>query len=177
MKRIFSLQTDLKNYKYPLIKIVISLLIILFSIFRNHFFVISVKPINILITIFCFAATTASILCIYIAVSELFYVRKNRKESNPKQKSYQAVPFSLERVICLAKENDIIEFEIKSNENVVKIGASSDSKSASSAFFDKRFYIEKEEYLTAEDFKKELFKYTKDGNIYVITIDGIKASK
>jgi len=177
MKKIFSLQTDLSGYGYPLIKIAVSLLIILFSIFRNNFFVISSKPLNIIVAIFCFVATIASVLCIYIAVPELFYVRKNRKGSKNKSKDFATIPFPFERIICLVQENDIVEFEIKSNDHVIKIGASSDNKFSSSVFFDKRFYIEKEEYLTKEEFEKELFKYATDGKINVITIDGIKAEK
>lgn len=153
------------------------MLVILFSIFRNNFFVISSKPLNVIVTIFCFVATIASVLCIYIAVPELFYVRKNRKESKNEAKDIPTTLFPLERVICLVKENDIIEFKIKSHVNVVKIGASSDNKLSSSVFFDKRFYIEKEEYLTTEEFEKELFKHATDGKINVITIDGIKAEK
>lgn len=130
-----------------------------------------------IVTVFCFVATTASILCIYIAISELFYVRKNRKGSKFKAKDISTTPFSPKRVISLVKENDIIEFEIKSNENVVKIGASSDNKLSNSVFFDKNFFIGKEEYLTTEEFEKELSKHIEDGKINVITIDGVKAEK
>ena len=177
MKKLFSLQTDLTDYKYPLIKIVVSLLVILFAIFRNNFFVISAKPLNIVVTFSCLVAGIASIMCIYIAVPELFYVRKNRRGAKSETKDITATPFSLEHVIGLAKENDIIEFEIKSNESSVKIGASSDNKLSSSVFFNKKFYIEKEEFLTAEEFEKELLQYTTDGKINVITLDGIRAEK
>jgi hypothetical protein len=46
-----------------------------------------------------------------------------------------------------------------------------------SAFFDKRFYIEKNEYLTAEEFGAGLLQYGIDGKINVIAIDGVKAEK
>ena len=177
MKQIFSLQTDLTDYKYPLIKIVVSLIVILLCFFRNKIFVISSRPLNIIVSFLCFAVTMASILCIYISVPELFYVRKNRKRAKFKASNISTTPFSLERIICLAKENDIIEFEIKFQENIVKIGASSDNKLSSSEFFDKKFYIEKEEYLTSNEFEKELFKYATNGKINIITIDGIKAKK
>ena len=79
MKRIFSLQTDLVSYGYPLIKLVVSVLIILFSIYRNKFLCITIKPLNFLVVFICFAATIASVLCIYISIGELFYIRKNRR--------------------------------------------------------------------------------------------------
>lgn len=177
MKKIFSVQTDLTDYKYPLIKIGVSLLVILLSVFRDKFFVISAQPFNIIVTFLCFLISIASILCIYIAIAELFYVRENRKGIKMAEKAISAKPFSLERIIALLKENDIIEIEIKANEKVLKIGASADNKPFSSVFFDKRFYIEKEEYLKIEEFEKELLKYTKNDEIDVITIDGIKAEK
>ena len=177
MKKIFKLQTNLINYTYPLTKIVISMLIILFSVFRGSLFVISIKPLNFLLTLFCLVFTMASILCIYIAVSELFYVWKNRKAKHEKIELIPTTPFDVEQVICLIKENDIIEFEIKANESKIKVGSSSDCRVDSSVFFKKRFFIGELEYLTAEEFKKELLKYTIDGKINVISIDGVKAEK
>ena len=81
MKKIFSLQTDLTDYRYPLIKIMISVFVIVCSITRNSFFDISSKLLNIVVASFCCVITIASILCIYIAVFELIYVRKNRTKS------------------------------------------------------------------------------------------------
>ena len=177
MKKIFSLQTNLKNYTYPVIKIIVSLSIIIFSIFRSKIFSISSTPIKISISVVCFALSIASILCIYIAVPELYYVWKNRRTKKPNNKIELAVPFSLSRVVDLAKENDIIEFIIQANNSVIKIGTSSDCKAGSSKFFDKRFYIENEEYLTLEEFEKALIQYAIEDNLSVVTIDGIKAEK
>ena len=88
-----------------------------------------------------------------------------------------AIPFEFERVIDLTKKYDIIEFEIMFKENIVKTGTSADSKSQSSSPFDKKFYIEQEEYLTAEEFEKALSSYIEDGKINVIAIDGVKPKK
>ena len=177
MKKIFSLQTDFKNYGYPLIKIVISVLIIFFSICRNSIFHITSKPLNIAVAIVCFLATTASILCIYISVAELFYVRKNRKGSISENKMDSSSPFDLERVIDLTNKCDIIEFEITVKESTLKIGASADSKSYGGSLLDKKFYIGQDEYRTAEEFEKHLSGYTEDGKINVISIDGVKPKK
>ena len=130
------------------------MLIILFSIFRNNFFVISSKPLNIIVAIFCFVATIASVLCIYIAVPELFYVRKNRKGSKNKSKDFATIPFPFERIICLVQENDIVEFEIKSNDHVIKIGASSDNKFSSSVFLIKDFTSRRKNILQKKSLKK-----------------------
>ena len=107
MKKLFELQTNLTNYTYPLTKIVVSTLIMLFSIFRNSLFVISSKPLNFLVTLLCLIATIASVLCIYIAVGELFYVYENRKAKQGDVEFAKTTAFDLERVINLVKENDI----------------------------------------------------------------------
>ena len=177
MKKLFELQTNLTNYTYPLTKIAVSILIILFSVFRKSLSVISSKPLNFFVTLFCFVAGLASILCIYISIPELFYVWKNRKVKQDRVEFITTTPFDLERVINLVKENDIIEFEIKSTGGSIKVGSSSDCKVGDSLFFDKRFYIEKNEFLTAEEFEANLLQYGTDGKLNVIAIDGVKAEK
>ena len=82
--KIFELNTKLTSYSYPLAKIIISVLIVLFCIFRNNLFTIALKQLNFLVTLICFVATLAAILCTYISVGELFYVWKNKKKQNSK---------------------------------------------------------------------------------------------
>jgi len=77
--KVFEVQTKLTRFTYPLIKIALSLSIIFFSIFRNKLFTVSIVALSLLVTLLCFIATLAAILCIYISVGELFYVIKNRK--------------------------------------------------------------------------------------------------
>ena len=177
MRKFFELQTKLTSYTYPLAKICVSISIILFSIFRNNLFIISSKPLNFVVSLLCLAATLASVLCIYIAVPELFYAYKNRKANLPERKPTTAIPYDLETIKRLVQENDIIEFEIRTTEGIIQIGASSDCKVDSSVFFDKRFYIGENEYLTTEKFEEDLLKYAVDKEIHVITIDGVKAEK
>ena len=82
--KIFKLNTKLTSYSYPLAKIIISVIFVLFSIFRNNIFTISLKQINFLVTLICFVATLAAILCTYISIGELFYVWKNKKQQKSK---------------------------------------------------------------------------------------------
>ena len=82
--KIFELNTKLTGYSYPVTKIIISVIVVLVSIFRNELFTISSKPVSFLVTLVCFAATLAAILCTYLSVGELFYVCKNRKNQKNK---------------------------------------------------------------------------------------------
>ena len=85
--------------------------------------------------------------------------------------------FKMEYVISLVEKNDIVEIEIKTQGQVIRIGASSDCKQGSSVFFDKRFYIGEEEYETLDLFEKALSHYAANGELRVITIDGIKVER
>ena len=82
--KIFELNTKRTSYSYPLAKIIISIMVVLFCMFRNHIFTISLKPLNFLVTLICFVATLAAILCTYISIGELLYVRKNKKKQRVK---------------------------------------------------------------------------------------------
>ena len=82
--KIFELNTKLESYLYPLAKIIISAIIVLFSIFRNNIFNISLNQLNFFVTLICCVATLAAILCTYISVGELFYVWKNKKKQKSK---------------------------------------------------------------------------------------------
>ena len=82
--KIFELNTKLTSYSYPLAKIIISVIIVLLSIFRYNIFTISLKQLNFLVTLICFVATLAAILCTYISIGELFCVWKNKWKQKSK---------------------------------------------------------------------------------------------
>ena len=86
-------------------------------------------------------------------------------------------PYSLEEIVSLVEKNDIIEIEIKTETDIVKIGSRSDCKAGSSKFFDKKFYIKDIEYDDLKTFIDEIKIYAKDGYINVIFIDGIQVVK
>ena len=84
MMEIFEVQTKLTSYTYPLVKICVSVVVVLFGLFRDRFFHIPAGLLNFVVTLLCVAASLASILCCYISIGELFYVRKNRKKAKRK---------------------------------------------------------------------------------------------
>ena len=86
IKKIYTLQTDCASYRYPLTKIAISVLVVLFGMFRNRLFVIPYELLSFALALICFAAGLAAILCVYISVGELFYVRRNKRKRNASPK-------------------------------------------------------------------------------------------
>ncbi len=80
--KLFELQTDMTSYAYSVVKIIICLTVIIFSILRNRIFQFSNTWLNAIVTLLCFVLTIASILCLYISVGEVFHTRANRKNTN-----------------------------------------------------------------------------------------------
>ena len=172
MKKLFALQTNLTSATYPMVKMIIALLVIVLAFVISMHFTMSVTWVDFAIRLICVVSTLASVLRIYISIGELIVVRENKKDSS---KAQLGKTFKMEYVISLIEKNDIVEIEIKMQGQVIRVGASSDCKAGSSVFFDKKYYIGDDEYETLELFEKALPRYATNGELRVISIDGIKA--
>lgn len=173
---IFNVNTSLKSYAYPIIKIMICVALVLFLINRGHFYSIERISLRIIEGIFCVCLGLASILCIYISAAEMIIVHDNRTQTeNVSDKEIEKCKvYSIDEVVIMAEKNDIIEIQIIEDGRCLNVGSSSDCKAGSSKFFDKMFYIGKEEFKNIEDFKKSLTACSTNGELSVIKIDGIK---
>lgn len=169
--KIFELETDVKSYSYPIIKIIASLAIIATSIERDHIYRIQNAWLHVVVTLICLVLTLASAMCIYISVGELFYVHENRKKAEVDP--FKAKQLSIETVLKIVSENDIVELEVYSDNKIIKIGASADCKYSSSVFDDKLYYIEKSEYKTIEQFTDALTELFPQKNVPVLKIDDL----
>ena len=169
--KIFEVQKDLTSYAYPVIKIVVCILIILFSIFRNSFVQIHIEWINILIKYVCLVLTLCSILCLYISIGEIFHTFSNLKKTNCDFVSIK--PVSINTVKEILKRNDIVEIEVCIDDEIIKIGSSADCKYSSKVFYDKSYYIQSSLFETINDVERELFNIFPSGTIYVVRIDGL----
>ena len=150
-------------------------MIILLLIFRNKFLHINQMIWEIIEGVFCVALGIACILCIEISFAQLLVVHDNRlkKQELTSKQTEKVRRFPIEKIISLSRDNDIIEFKIVSKGTCLNIGASSDNKPGDSVFFDKLYYIGNREYDNLESFMEELKKYSIDGQISVVLIDGL----
>ena len=164
-----------KSYIYPIIKIIVFVVLIIIFINRGRIIPIDSKVINVVISILCTVVGFACIYCIYISGAELIQAHENREKeavlsdriiANSKQ-------YTIDEIASLAESNDIIEIKIVFKNKGVMIGSSSDSKNSSSKFFDKLYFIDDEMFKEIEDFKSELLPYAINGQVSVISIDGI----
>ncbi len=169
--KLFELQTNLTSYSYPVVKIIVCLSVIVVGIMRNRLFRFSNSWANFAVTLLCFLLAIASILCLYISIGELFQTYENRKKTN--NQSAEAKQLTIEAVIKMVSENDIIEIEVCVDNQTIKIGASADCKYSSSVFEDKSFYISNLEYETIEQFTEALNELFPQGIIAVFKIDGL----
>lgn len=173
---IFNIDEIKKSYTYLIIKILVCVMLIVASINREHIIHIENKVVNVIIGVLCTAVVIVSIYCIYISVFELTKVHENRFKTNIIFESTIASSkdYSIDEIVSMAMNNDIIDIQIVANDKAIGIGSSSDCKAGSSKFIDKLYYIDKKEFADIEDFKALLSSYTVYEKIMVISIDGIR---
>ena len=171
--KLFEVQTDLTSFTYPVVKILICMSIIIFSIARNRFFHLSSSWINAVVSILCFVLTIISILCLYISIGELFHTASNRRNTHYHHHPLDVKQLTIETVTKIVSENDIVEIEVNTDANTIMIGASSECKYSSSVFENKLFYISSSEYDTIEQFTEALNDLFPNGIIPISKIDGL----
>ena len=72
----------------------------------------------------------------------------------------------------MVEKYDIMEYEIVFDGKVIGIGSMSDSEPGRSDFFDKCFYVGKEEFTEIGDFIKAVQPYVdENGEVLVITVN------
>ena len=176
---IFKLNKDIKSYSYPVKKIVIS--IILVAVCFSVYFNIPIEnPILYwIIKIIVLAFLIANIWIVYNSFGEMVLLqeRKEKMEITVAKAIKNSKNYSIDDIMVLINENDIIEFITVLNDRIVSLGASSDLKHGSSIFFDKRYYIDSEQFDNYDIFEKNIYELFKDKNVCVYSIDGIRVNK
>ena len=174
--KIFQYNDELKSYKYPVIKLLICIVLIVAFIYRDHIIPIDNKVIDNIVGVCCQLIGVQCIYCVYISIAEILQVRSNKKAAS-KQSKHTATDgkaYSIDEIVKMIEMNDIIEIMSVSNNDPVSIGSSSDCKVGSSRFFDKEYYIGKESFQNIHEFKTALQQYTIDEKLSVVLIDGVK---
>ena len=94
------------------------------------------------------------------------------KKKSPDMTNAERIPMSA--LMKLMAQNDILEIELLIEGKVVKIGVSSDyDHRRTPAYFDKRYYIDEEEYLTPDEFSHSFAALTTETIVTVLRIDGV----
>ncbi len=171
-KGFFKFNKGSTSYAPPIIKsavsfsVIVSLLILRFNLLRSQN-----QPLDTLIGIAVAAVFILGMLRIYISIAEIIAVHDNicRKSDG------QYKEFPLSDVLLLIERNDIIELSVllPGNNKTYRIGSSSINKRGNSVFYAKRYYIADSEFSDIASFKCKIADIYKEGNIKVISIDGV----
>ena len=174
LKQFFSLSETTTSYKRPIIKLLLFPIIFLLIFFRPKFGITLIDGAVTVASIICFYF--AVVYCLYIPFAEVLSVMNNRKNSRSRgTKTYKSIP--VDQITSLVLSNDIIDIEIKTGNNIIHIGSSSDLLPGGSTFFDKRYYIGSSEYLDEVSFERRLKNLTADGKVNVVAIDDVEQGK
>lgn len=94
------------------------------------------------------------------------------KKKSPDMTNAERIPMSA--LMKLMAQNDILEIELLIDGKVIKIGVSSDyDHRRTPAYFDKRYYLDEEEYLTPDEFSRSFAALTTETIVTVLRIDGV----
>lgn len=172
---LFACNMHLKSYTYPIVKILICIIVIIILINRNYIVYIEKTYLNIVVGLICAIVGMMCILCVYISFAEIICVSEKRGSTEISSRIFaeKAKNISVDEVLSLVKNNDIIEIDIIFDNALIKMGTSSDCNYGSSKFFDKLYYIGSEEFIELDKFKLSLNKYSINDLITVLKIDGI----
>ena len=173
IKKLFEMNDEIRSYNYPIIKILVCLVLFFLLMNRNRFFLFIGKKEPIWITILVFILGVTCIFCIYISIAEISDLHDRCVESKMNAVDIATKQYPVESIVMWLEKEDIMEIEIKFQQDIVKIGCTSDNKWSTNVFFDKVYYCGKKEYKTIEAFKEAIAVYVTDGMLEVISIDGI----
>lgn len=161
----------MRTAKYVVI-IVISILIIIFLANRNRFFGIVTEK-NPKITIGLISAILG-VACIFAIIYSLYGIINSKVEQVNNQIVHpDDVTFTVDEIVNLAEQCDVIDVYATHNNKVLRLGTSSDSMPGKTALFNKKYYIGDICYSDVDSFREALFIIFPDNVIHVASIDDV----
>lgn len=167
----FTPNERIKSYACPVLKICVCLAALLLIIFRKSIFPDPGKVISALVTVSCTAMGVISIYCINISLYEIGLVResKRRKVKSPPSNATKA--YKAAEILSLIQQCDIIEIELLKDGEKIKIGASAETRNASSQLVNKKYFYGDKELSSLEELKTLLSPQGQE-IVEVAAIDG-----
>lgn len=188
-KKLSKTPTDSLSFKVPIVELLFVVFILLFNICKNHYkseiltlLNVSYKDVQRYDEIMVMLSLVAVfyVLCAFIIDSMSILEKRGDKKSKGEIRNKKTKPkgkvYSLDEVAKILRESDIVELEIMTPTDVVRVGASSDCEPGGFVFFDKAYYIGDKEYELEQESRllDELRHMCAGESIYVQSIDGVK---
>ena len=170
--KLFEPNLNSTSYTIPIIKLVISVVIITACVFRNSIFHIENKLLGIIFSSVAFVFTIICVVIAYISCCEIYATFENTHESVIANEKYSLI--HIDDILSQIDSNDIIEYQILTDSGTILIGASSDNRYGSNKFFDKKYYCDKQEFDSIDELSNALSKYLVNDYLQVLSIDGIR---
>lgn len=172
---IFEPSEDLVTYTQPIIRTIISVIVIFIGIYRDRIIPDSLGLFANIMDIILLIIGMIGTFNLYVILGEFFMTFLNRCDLKEKKnvKETDDTLCNFDDIIKLCEENDLLIVKIVFNKKLLKIGSSSDSVSNKFELFDKRYFIEEQEFIEFDEFKQELSKYSKDNKLRVVSIDDV----
>jgi len=173
--RFFKCNESIKTYKIPIFKMLSSTALILLSINGLGRIPINHAVWDVIVRICGAVIVSVAIFQIYIAVAEmaLLHDRKELANMDIAYATEHSKKYTVDNVITLLTENDVIEIVAILHSQIITMGAASNCHQGSSRFFDKVYYMNDKTFEAIDDFKAEIGNLYTDGTICIVSIDGI----
>ncbi len=171
---MFKCDETLTSYNRPVFKIICCCILIVLLINRGEF---NNSYIDIFLTIVALVTTILAILRIYLSFAEmlLLYERRTEAKIDINKAMKHSHEYSVEHIIYLLAENDVIDISIVFKNQIVKLESSSENFPGSSNFINKKYSIDKC-FVPFEELKEKLTTFTVNDRICVISIDDLPPS-
>ena len=167
----FHVNSELKSYRYPIIKILVCLLLIVLTVVGLNFLYTERVILNFVFSLVRAGAVLVFVFCISISFAEMVIIGDRSAETKIAQRKFADV-YSIDQIRALAEKNDIVEIVILFHGKTVKLGSSAECKNGSATFFNKRFYVGDKEFAEIDSFVREVQNYAECGKYTVVSIDG-----
>ncbi len=81
--KIFRVNLDLKSYTYPILKILICILVIIFAVNSSDFFILDNKIVYFFVRFVSVVLVIGCVLCIYISFAEILMIHDKHTKIFP----------------------------------------------------------------------------------------------
>ena len=176
-----NLNPNVHSYKQPILKILGSVILFLIVFSRSRLLPMVYDGghplLEHIMDILSIPVMLVILLIFEISLAEIIKVYGEKSKAKLAQdvangnSSIKAKGYSIDEIIKLVAENDIIEISIVCNQTVIDIGSSSVWDVGEPKPHDKKYFINDESYYDIKQFELKLMSYLSNGKIKVIEID------
>ncbi len=176
-----NLNPNVHSYKQPILKILGSVILFLMVFSRSRLLPMVYDGghplLEHIMDILSIPVMLVILLIFEISLAEIIKVYGEKSKAKLAQdvanvhSSIKAKGYSIDEIIKLVAENDIIEISIVYNQTVIDIGSSSVWDVGEPKPHDKKYFINDESYYDIKQFELKLMSYLSNGKIKVIEID------